>query len=138
MRQKPKWEEYRYEEPDRWFDYFLLGFFLMLFVLVVQSLVSSKTLEGSVSNAYGRVGVRIALDGGISHVYSHSPAFGVLFQGQKVVAADGVKGHDHVDGMAGTTAALDVEYLDCGKKVVVRKYIVRVPKEEVYDDVEIK
>jgi C-terminal processing protease CtpA/Prc len=105
---------------------------VLILVAVVPYYRINLTLSGSVSNTYGRIGVRAAREGGgISKVYKVSPASDAgLVVGDVIVSCDGVKGIEKVDGDAGQFAHLTVEHKD-GSVVILD--IKRVPVEEIHD-----
>lgn len=92
-------------------------------------LILLAQLQGGVSTEYGRVGVRVSKDGGVSLVHPHSPAATAGIQkGDIIVMSDGVKGIKHIDGDVGTTASLVVRR---GAHVLKFK-ITRVSPAEIY------
>jgi C-terminal processing protease CtpA/Prc len=105
---------------------------LLLGLIIGISPVHALTLQGQVttSNIKGRIGVRIASDGGIIRVYDHSPAFNAgLLERDIILEADHIKGIKYIDGWAGTEAELKVKR---GKEIFYIK-VPRVPNNEVYD-----
>jgi C-terminal processing protease CtpA/Prc len=89
------------------------------------------TLVGSVSNTYGRIGIKVSSDGGIGKVYKISPAARAgLQRGDIILEADGHKGTKYIDGIAGTEATLKVFRKNRG---LFRVVVPRVSKREVHD-----
>lgn len=99
---------------------------------ILISTLIALTLQGQVSQSdtKGRIGVRIAKDGGIVHVYDHSPAHDAGLQPtDTILEADGVKGNSKIDGWAGTEASLKVKR---GNSVFFLT-VPRVPEKDVFD-----
>lgn len=94
-------------------------------------LLVSLFLDGSVSNEYGRIGVRVhTATGAINKVYSHSPAHDVgLRRGDVILEADGEKGYKHTDGMAGTRVLLKIKR----GEFILYFEVPRVPRREVFE-----
>lgn len=98
---------------------------------MIQTIIS-LLLSGYISNEYGRVGIVVAKDGGISHAYTHGSAYiAGIRKGDIVISADDVKGTSQITGCAGTYVMLKVKQKESGETHLF--YIVRIPEREVYD-----
>lgn len=103
----------------------IIGYFL-----TSQADSSALTLEGSVCNTKGRIGIRVTQSGYIGHVYDHSPAAKAgLLEKDVILEADGIKGPKYVDGMAGSIVKLKIKR---GTKIFEFD-VPRVPIDEIYD-----
>lgn len=88
-------------------------------------------LSGQLSSEYGRIGILVNHQThGIIKVYRVSPAQEAGIQrGDTILECDGVKGHDIVDGSAGSFAYITIKRNDQILKFIVK----RVPSNEVHN-----
>lgn len=99
---------------------------------LILQFVTALTLDGSVSNQYGRIGIMVAKNGYIGKVYKKSPAAEAgLQKGDIVIAADGYPGTDYIDGTAGQDVQVTVKKKSNGRICIF--IITRVPKREIHD-----
>lgn len=76
-------------------------------------IINYLLLTGYISNTYGRIGIVVAKDGGISHVFKHSPAADIgLERKDIIISADGVKGTSQITGDAGSFVRIVVKHND--------------------------
>jgi hypothetical protein len=100
---------------------------------MLKFLLVALVLTGSVSNCYGRIGIKISHEGGIGKVYRISPAARAgLQRGDIVRETDGVKGSKHIagEGLAGIPVRLKIFRRGIGEFYVT---VPRVAREEVSD-----
>lgn len=97
--------------------------------MIKTAVCIALSLSGYASNSYGRVGLRLGPDGGIHHVYQTSLAKGLLYEGDRVIEADGFKGHEHVDGTAFSYVEIKIKRLGETKTFTIQ----RLPKEQIHD-----
>lgn len=90
----------------------------------------SRTLNGGVSNSYGRVGILVNnASNRVTKTHKRSPASGLIYEGDLIIEADGYKGASHIDGTAGSSVTIRIQ-----RKCEVKEFtLIRVPKDQISD-----